>query len=157
MSKVTSSGDQSHSRVTKVTVTPGSHTGLRRCDAARGMKTENYKKETSSNLHFNVTLAISVPQTKLLCPALGSGVIYSDKRTRETNEVVFWFHELAFLINNYRELVYLFYKRVQNGSVTYSTDLQTNGVASLTHGYLNIIQNNKTYKIFYFCITAASN
>lgn len=109
MSKVTSSGDQSHSRVTKVTVTPGSHTGLRRCDAARGMKTANYKKETSSNLHFNVTLAISVPQTKLLCPALGSGVIYSDIRTRETNEVVFWFHDRI----SYRELVYLLYKRVQ--------------------------------------------
>lgn len=126
MSKVTSSGDQSHSRVTKVIVTPGSHTGLRRCDAARGMKTANYKKETSSNLHFNVTLAISVPQTKPLCPASGSGVIYSDIRISFSFMIV-----LAFLINNYRELVYLLYKHVQKDSVTYSTDLQTNGVALL--------------------------
>lgn len=108
MSKVTSSGDQSHSRVTKVTVTPGSHTGLRRCDAAREMKTANYKKETSSNLHFNVTLAISVPQTKPLCPALGSRVIYSDIRTRETNDVVFWFHDRISFLNKQLQRARLF-------------------------------------------------
>lgn len=86
------------------------------------MKTANYVRETASNLHFNVTLAISVSRTKLLCTPLGSGVIYSDIRTREANEVVFWLHDRMTFFKQV-QITRSLCKRFQKGPVVYSLQI----------------------------------